>query len=100
MMSKILFSLALLLSFGSTVAMAQVRGQPYGGQFQGQPYGGQLQGLPHSGTEAEHRACARDVSRFCRPVMDQGDFAVLACLQQNRPKISKTCNQVLAYHGQ
>ena len=21
---------------------------------------------PHSGTEAEHRACARDVSRFCR----------------------------------
>lgn len=109
MMSKILFSFALLLSFGSTVAMAQVRGQPYGGQFQGQPYGGQLQGLPpggqvqgqpHSGTEAEHRACARDVSRFCRPVMDQGDFAVLACLQQNRPKISKTCNQVLANHGQ
>ncbi|WP_425905186.1 hypothetical protein [Nitrobacter sp. TKz-YC02] len=99
-MSKILFSFALLLSFGSTVAMAQVRGQPYGGQLQGQPYGGQLQGQPHSGTEAEHRACARDVSRFCRPVMDQGDFAVLACLQQNRPKISKTCNQVLANHGQ
>ena len=100
MMSKILFSFAILLSFGSTVAMAQVRGQPYGGQFQGQPYGGQVQGQPHSGTEAEHRACARDVSRFCRPVMDQGDFAVLACLQQNRPKISKTCNQVLANHGQ
>ncbi len=100
-MSKILFSFALLLSFGSTVAMAQVRGQPYGGQFQGQPYGGQLQqGQPHSGTEAEHRACARDVTRFCRPVMDQGDFAVLACLQQNRPKISKPCNQVLANHGQ
>jgi hypothetical protein len=99
MMSKILFSFALLLSFGSTVAMAQVRGQP--GQFQGQPYGGQVQqGQPHSGTEAEHRACARDVTRFCRPVMDQGDFAVLACLQQNRPKISKPCNQVLASHGQ
>lgn len=90
-MSKILFSFALLLSFGSTVAMAQVRGQPYGGQFQGQP---------HSGTEAEHRACARDVSRFCRPVMGQGDFAVLACLQQYRPKISKGCNQVLLSHGQ
>ena len=99
-MSKILLSFALLLSFGSTVAMAQVRGQPYGGQFQGQPYGGQLQGQPHSGTEAEHRACARDVSRFCRAVMDQGDLAVLACLQQNRRKISKACNQVLANHGQ
>jgi hypothetical protein len=33
-------------------------------------------------------------------VMDQGDFAVLACLQQHRPKISKACNQVLANHGQ
>ena len=90
-MSKILMSFALLLSFGSTVAMAQVRGQPYGGQVQGQP---------HRGTEAEHRACARDVSRFCRPVIDQGDFAVLACLQQNRRKISKACNQVLVNHGQ
>lgn len=90
-MSKILLSFALLLSFGSTVAMTQVRGQPPGGQVQGQP---------HSGTEAEHRACARDVSRFCRAVMDQGDFAVLACLQQNRRKISKACNQVLANHGQ
>ncbi|WP_040675876.1 MULTISPECIES: hypothetical protein [unclassified Nitrobacter] len=90
-MSKILLSFALLLSFGSTVAMAQVRGQPYRGPVQGQP---------HSGTEAEHRACARDVSRFCRAVMDQGDFTVLACLQQNRPRISKTCNQVLVSHGQ
>ena len=34
------------------------------------------------------------------PVMDQGDFIVLACLQQNRPNLTKACNQVLMNHGQ
>lgn len=53
-----------------------------------------------SGTKQEQEACARDVSRFCRPLMDQGDLVILACLQQNRPKISKACNQVLLSHGQ
>jgi hypothetical protein len=53
-----------------------------------------------SGTPDEQKACARDVERFCRPVIDQGDFTVLACLQQNRPKISTACNQVLKNHGQ
>jgi hypothetical protein len=45
-------------------------------------------------------ACARDVSRHCRPVMNAGDSAVLACLQQNRARISKACQKVLTDHGQ
>jgi hypothetical protein len=53
-----------------------------------------------SGTPEEQAACSRDVQRHCRPVMDQGDFTVLACLQQNRPKLTKACNQVLKNHGQ
>ncbi|MDR3484371.1 MAG: hypothetical protein P4M05_05605 [Bradyrhizobium sp.] len=53
-----------------------------------------------SGTPEEQQACARDVQRHCRPVMDQGDLTVLACLQQNRPKISRACDQVLKNHGQ
>jgi hypothetical protein len=81
-MSKIFLSFALLLTFGSTVSMAQAQGQP------------------HGGTEAEHRACVRDVSRFCRKVMDQGDFTVLACLQEHRSKLTRACNQVLLNHGQ
>jgi hypothetical protein len=47
-----------------------------------------------------HDACARDVARHCRAVMNNGDNAVLACLQQNRARISKACNQVLVDHGQ
>ena len=53
-----------------------------------------------SGTAEEQKACARDVQRFCRPVIDQGDLTILACLQQNRPKITPACDQVLKNHGQ
>ena len=45
-------------------------------------------------------ACARDVSRFCRAHMQDGDQVVLACLKQNRARISKACQQVLVSHGQ
>jgi hypothetical protein len=48
----------------------------------------------------EHDACARDVSRFCRAHISEGDSAVLACLQQNRARLSKACGKVLTDHGQ
>ncbi|MDA9547183.1 hypothetical protein ACM43_22625 [Bradyrhizobium sp. CCBAU 45321] len=47
-----------------------------------------------------HDACARDVTRFCRAVMNNGDGAVLACLKQNRTRLSKGCDKVLTDHGQ
>jgi hypothetical protein len=52
------------------------------------------------GTEQERQACSPDVKKLCTAVIDQGDLAILACLQQNREKISKACNQVLVDHGQ
>lgn len=77
-MRKFLLALALLSISVSSDAFAQQR----------------------SGTPDEQKACARDVQRFCRPVIDQGDFTILACLQQNRPKITPACDQVLKNHGQ
>jgi hypothetical protein len=53
-----------------------------------------------SGTPEEQVACSRDVQRYCRPVIDQGDFTILACLQEHRPKLTAACNQVLKNHGQ
>jgi len=53
-----------------------------------------------SAQQQGHDACARDVSRFCRAHMNDGDQVVLACLKQNRARISKACQQVLASHGQ
>jgi hypothetical protein len=47
-----------------------------------------------------HDACARDVSRFCRALMNDGEQIVLACLKQNRPRLSKACEKVLTDHGQ
>ena len=56
--------------------------------------------LARSGTEQEQQACTRDVQRFCRALMDQGDFTILACLKENRPKLSLACRNVLISHGQ
>jgi hypothetical protein len=78
-MRKFFFALMLLSLSVSTGAIAQQQ---------------------RSGTPDEQKACSRDVSRFCRTVMDQGDFTVLACLQQNRAKLTKACSQVLTNHGQ
>jgi hypothetical protein len=76
-MHKSLLALALLSLSVSTAAVAQDRGTP-----------------------EEQKACSRDVQRYCRPVIDQGDLIVLSCLQQNRPRISVACDRVLKTHGQ
>ena len=56
--------------------------------------------LARSGMEQEEKACSPDVRRFCSKLVDQGDFVVLACLKENRPKLSTACRQVLVSHGQ
>jgi len=56
--------------------------------------------LAHSGTEQDEKACSPDVQRFCRKLLDQGDFTILACLKENRPKLSAACRYVLVGHGQ
>jgi len=43
------------------------------------------------------------VSRFCQSqlqVNPNNILGILVCLQANRPKISRACQQVLASHGQ
>jgi hypothetical protein len=82
MMSKFLLALTVLSISVSTGAIAQPM-QPQ-----------------RSGTPEEQKACVRDVQRHCRSVVDQGDFTVLACLQQNRAKLSVACDKVLKDHGQ
>jgi hypothetical protein len=77
-MRKSLLALTLLsLTISSNAAFAQQRG-----------------------TAEEQKACTRDAQKFCRPVLDQGDFTVLACLKENRSKISAACDKVLKSNGQ
>lgn len=78
-MRKFLLALSLLSLTVSTGALAQ----------QGR-----------SGTPEEQKACSRDVEKHCRAVIDQGDFTILACLKENRAKISPACDAVLKSHGQ
>jgi hypothetical protein len=53
-----------------------------------------------SAQQQQQDACARDAQRFCRARLNDGDQVVLACLKQNRAKLGKACQQVLASHGQ
>ena len=78
--------IAALFSSATTATMAQVSNQ--------------TPPVQRSGTPEEQKACAKDVSRYCQTVMNDSDLAILACLKQNRPKISKTCDAVLIGHGQ
>jgi Cysteine rich repeat len=50
------------------------------------------------GTPEEQKACSRDAQRFCRKQLGD-DGAVQGCLQQNRTKLSKSCQKVFASHG-
>jgi hypothetical protein len=50
--------------------------------------------------EKHHSDCARDVARYCRAKMNDGDMVVLACLKEHRAKLSKRCARTLVEHGQ
>jgi hypothetical protein len=52
----------------------------------------------HMGTPQEQQACRRDAQRFCRQQLGD-DGAVQQCLQQNRTRLSKSCQKVFASHG-
>ena len=62
--------------------------------------GAMAQQQQHGGTPEEQKACAHDVQKFCRAVMNEPDLTVLNCLQQNRAKLTKACDLVLTNHGQ
>ncbi|WP_442894657.1 hypothetical protein [Bradyrhizobium sp. AZCC 1577] len=52
----------------------------------------------HMGTPQEQQACRRDAQRFSRQQLGD-DGAVQQCLQQNRTRLSKSCQKVFASHG-
>ena len=45
-------------------------------------------------------ACGRDSSRLCKKVINDGDFAVLGCLKENRARLRPVCVKFLQDHGQ
>jgi hypothetical protein len=93
MVRPFILTTALLLT-ASTIVSAQVPKQP---PPVATPSLGQ-------GDAQERAACHPDVVRYCKELIKDDDnsdvFAILNCLQTNRAKISKACNQVLASHGQ
>jgi hypothetical protein len=85
--------LAIAFAFTSlTVAQAQFPSQPA-------PVASPMM----QGTDKERDACHPDVSRYCQAQLQVNPddvLGILGCLQTNRSKISKACQEVLASHGQ
>ena len=52
------------------------------------------------GTPEDERACGKSAQRFCAKVVRSGDMAVLSCLQQNRTRIARSCQQMLKKYNQ
>jgi hypothetical protein len=83
MLPKIAIVVAAAIAAGATIASAQLP-------------------LPlptPQGTPEDRAACEPDVKRHCKAaVPDQ--LRVLNCLQDNRKRISKSCQAVLVKYGQ
>ena len=56
--------------------------------------------MAQSDRERGDKACRGDVQRHCKSVLEQGDMAILACLQTNRNRLSGTCTKFLQQVGQ
>jgi hypothetical protein len=83
-----------MLSIAFVVAAAAASAQ----QFPAQP-----PPAANQGNDRERAACHPDVTRFCQAQLQANandTLGILGCLQANRPKISRACQQVLASHGQ
>ena len=55
------------------------------------------------GSGQERAACRHDVKRFCQAELQRNPDDMLSitnCLQTNRAKISRSCRNALASHGQ
>ena len=53
-----------------------------------------------SSTDQEQKACVRDVLKFCRTLIDQGESVILGCLKEQLPRLSPDCNKMLTRLGQ
>jgi hypothetical protein len=85
MTRRLIFIFAILLVSSANALFAQTPPPGPGGLFEGTPQ--------------EQAACHPDVMKFCRESVPD-TMRVLACLQAQRDRISKACQEVLRSHGQ
>ena len=92
----------LRITVVTTIAVLLVAGPAALAQLPPQPP--PVKNSIQQGSDQERAACHPDVMRYCKQfVRDDGQddvFAILGCLQTNRGRISNSCQQVLASHGQ
>src|SRR5688500_9330681 len=53
-----------------------------------------------AGSQPGEDVCRGDAIRLCRPVLGQGNFAVLACFKARHTRLSRGCRALLVNYGQ
>jgi hypothetical protein len=56
--------------------------------------------MQRAGGRPGEDVCRGDAIRLCRPVLGQGDFAVLACFKARQRSLSRGCRALLVNYGQ
>ena len=52
------------------------------------------------GQQQGHDVCRGDAIRLCKPVLGQGNMAVLSCFRSHAGRLSRGCRALLASYGQ
>jgi hypothetical protein len=87
----ILLVVLIATSSSASITMASASGNPFLGGSGGKS---------SQGSSKEQAACRPDVRRYCSTIKPGSDSDLfLHCLQANRAKLSKPCNEVLTSHG-
>ena len=53
-----------------------------------------------AGQQQGNDVCRRDAIRLCKPVLGQGNMAVLGCFRSHAGRLSRGCRALLASYGQ
>ena len=53
-----------------------------------------------TGQQQGHDVCRRDAIRLCKPVLAQGNMAVLGCFRSHAGGLSRGCRALLQSYGQ
>ena len=55
---------------------------------------------PGQAGEPGHDVCRGDAIRLCKPVLGQGNMAVLGCFRSHASRLSRGCRALLVSYGQ
>jgi len=103
MFKATLVSLAVLLALGGASPAQMRQADEWSSAKRTTPhhhYTRRRAAQPGQAGEPGHDVCRGDAIRLCKPVLGQGNMAVLGCFRSQARRLSRGCRALLASYGQ